>query len=152
MQTVTGQWKALLLCTGPVLVFNVTDYLLLSYMPSRPAGELKCDETHGLLVVLGVMALMMIVQPFAGALSDRIGRRPVIAAACAGLPFLSVPAVPLIRRGSLLAARSAWAPSVCCSSDSRRRCRRRSRPSSGRAPPPDRLNSAHTAPCPGYIL
>ncbi|MFC9081656.1 glycine betaine/L-proline transporter ProP [Streptomyces sp. NPDC057062] len=102
-EMVTGQWKALLLCMGLVLVFNVTDYMLLSYMPSYLTSELKYDETHGLLVVLGVMALMMVVQPFAGALTDRIGRRPLIAAGCAGFLFLSVPAVRLIRQGGLLA-------------------------------------------------
>ncbi|EST24023.1 glycine betaine/L-proline transporter ProP [Streptomyces roseochromogenus] len=102
-EMVAGQWKALLLCMALVLVFNVTDYMLLSYMPSYLTSELKYDETHGLLVVLGVMTLMMIVQPFAGALTDRIGRRPVIAAGCAGFLFLSVPAVLLIRQGSLLA-------------------------------------------------
>ncbi|MYS76988.1 MFS transporter, partial [Streptomyces sp. SID5926] len=32
-EMVTGQWRALLLCVGLVLVFNVTDYMLLSYMP-----------------------------------------------------------------------------------------------------------------------
>ncbi|MQY32841.1 Proline/betaine transporter [Streptomyces sp. RB17] len=100
-EMVAGQWKALLLCMGLVLVFNVTDYMLLSYMPSYLTSELKYDETHGLLVVLGVMALMMIVQPFAGALTDRVGRRPVIAAGCAGFLFLSIPAVLLIRQGSL---------------------------------------------------
>ncbi|MET8412370.1 glycine betaine/L-proline transporter ProP [Streptomyces sp. NPDC005195] len=98
-----GQWRALLLCVGLVLVFNVTDYMLLSYMPSYLTSELKYDETHGLLVVLGVMAVMMVVQPFAGALTDRIGRRPVIAAGCAGFLALSVPAILLIRQGSLLA-------------------------------------------------
>ncbi|CAL9409654.1 Proline_betaine transporter [Streptomyces sp. enrichment culture] len=102
-EMITGQWKALLLCVGLVLVFNVTDYMLLSYMPSYLTSELKYDETHGLLVVLGVMALMMVVQPFAGALTDRVGRRPVIAAGCAGFLLLSVPALLLIREGSLLA-------------------------------------------------
>ncbi|MFE3162002.1 glycine betaine/L-proline transporter ProP [Streptomyces sp. NPDC059224] len=100
-EMITGQWQALLLCMALVLVFNVTDYMLLSYMPSYLTSELKYDETHGLLVVLAVMTLMMIVQPFAGALTDRVGRRPVIAAGCAGFLFLSVPAVLLIRQGGL---------------------------------------------------
>ncbi|WHM33219.1 glycine betaine/L-proline transporter ProP [Streptomyces sp. BPPL-273] len=102
-EMVTGQWRALLLCVGLVLVFNVTDYMLLSYMPSYLTSELEYDETHGLLVVLAVMALMMVVQPFAGALTDRVGRRPVIAAGCAGFLLLSVPALLLIRDGSLVA-------------------------------------------------
>ncbi|MGW3953329.1 glycine betaine/L-proline transporter ProP [Streptomyces sp. NPDC004752] len=102
-EMVTGQWRTLLLCMALVLVFNVTDYMLLSYMPSYLTSELKYDETHGLLVVLGVMTLMMIVQPFAGALTDRIGRRPVIATGCAGFLLLSIPSLLLIRQGSLLA-------------------------------------------------
>ncbi|KJK41356.1 MFS transporter [Streptomyces variegatus] len=102
-EMVTGQWRALLLCVGLVLVFNVTDYMLLSYMPSYLTGQLHYDETHGLLVVLGVMAVMMIAQPFVGALTDRVGRRPVIATGCAGFLLLSVPALLLIRQGSLLA-------------------------------------------------
>lgn len=102
-EMITGQWKPLLLCMALVLVYNVTDYMLLSYMPSYFTSELKYDETHGLMVVLAVMVLMMVVQPFAGALTDRIGRRPVIAAGCAGFLFLSVPALLLIRQGSLLA-------------------------------------------------
>ncbi|MDI3405893.1 glycine betaine/L-proline transporter ProP [Streptomyces cavernicola] len=102
-EMVTGQWRALLLCVGLVLVFNVTDYMLLSYMPSYLTSELNYDSTHGLLVVLGVMALMMVVQPFAGRLTDRVGRRPVIAFGCAGFLLLSVPALLLIRQGSLLA-------------------------------------------------
>lgn len=102
-EMVTGQWRALLLCVGLVLVFNVTDYMLLSYMPSYLTGQLHYDETHGLLVVLGVMAAMMIAQPLVGALTDRVGRRPVIATGCAGFLLLSVPALLLIREGSLLA-------------------------------------------------
>ncbi|MFB6956679.1 MFS transporter [Streptomyces sp. NPDC056309] len=102
-EMIVGQWRAMLLCVGLVLIFNVTDYMLLSYMPSYLTSVLKYDETHGLVVVLGVMALMMIVQPFAGALTDRVGRRPVIAVGCAGFLFLSIPALLLIRQGSLAA-------------------------------------------------
>ncbi|MFF0158066.1 glycine betaine/L-proline transporter ProP [Streptomyces sp. NPDC005263] len=102
-EMIVGQWRALLLCVGLVLVFNVTDYMLLSYMPSYLTSELRYDETHGLLVVLVVMALMMVAQPFAGALTDRVGRRPVIAAGCVGFLLLSVPALLLIRQGSLTA-------------------------------------------------
>ncbi|MFF9480036.1 glycine betaine/L-proline transporter ProP [Streptomyces sp. NPDC014733] len=102
-EMIFGQWRTMLLCVGLVLVFNVTDYMLLSYMPSYLTSELKYDETHGLLVVLAVMVVMMGVQPFAGRLSDRFGRRPVMAAGCAGFLLLSVPALLLIRQGSLLA-------------------------------------------------
>ncbi|WP_443074046.1 glycine betaine/L-proline transporter ProP [Streptomyces sp. NBC_01456] len=102
-EMIFGQWRSMLLCIGLVLVFNVTDYMLLSYMPSYLTSELKYDETHGLLVVLAVMVLMMGVQPLAGRLTDRFGRRPVIGAGCVGFLVLSVPALLLIRQGSLVA-------------------------------------------------
>nr|WP_272919807.1 glycine betaine/L-proline transporter ProP [Streptomyces sp. SID5468] len=96
-----GQWRAMLLCVALVLVFNVTDYMLLSYMPSYLTGQLHYGATHGLIVVLVVMVVMMAVQPLAGRLSDRFGRRPVIGAGCAGFLLLSIPALLLIRQGSL---------------------------------------------------
>ncbi|WP_229898305.1 glycine betaine/L-proline transporter ProP [Streptomyces finlayi] len=102
-ETVVGQWRTMLLCIGLVLVFNVTNYMLLSYMPTYLTEQLKYDPTHGLLIILCVMAFMMCVQPFAGMLSDRWGRRPIIAVGCAGFLVLSVPALLLIREGSLLA-------------------------------------------------
>ncbi|GAA3489708.1 MULTISPECIES: glycine betaine/L-proline transporter ProP [Streptomyces] len=102
-ETVVGQWRTMLLCVGLVLVFNVTNYMLLSYMPTYLTEQLEYDPTHGLLIILCVMAFMMCVQPFAGLLSDRFGRRPVIAVGCAGFLVLSVPALLLIQQGSLAA-------------------------------------------------
>ncbi|WP_269854184.1 glycine betaine/L-proline transporter ProP [Streptomyces sp. RPT161] len=100
-EILVGQWRAMLLCVALVLVFNVTDYMLLSYMPSYLSGQLHYDASHGLVVVLVVMVLMMAVQPFAGRLSDRFGRRPVIGLGCLGFLVLSIPALLLIRQGSL---------------------------------------------------
>ncbi|MGW5821471.1 MFS transporter, partial [Streptomyces noursei] len=94
-EMIFGQWRAMLLCVGLVLVFNVTDYMLLSYLPSYLTSELKYDETHGLMVILVVMVAMMCVQPFVGKLSDRFGRRPIIATGCVGFLVLSVPALLL---------------------------------------------------------
>jgi hypothetical protein len=76
---------------GLVRIFNVTDCRLLSCMPGRLASELHSDETLA-LVVLGV-----IVQPLAGALSDRVDSSLGDAAGCAGF-FLHVPALLLIRQ------------------------------------------------------
>ncbi|MEU6577382.1 MFS transporter [Streptomyces sp. NPDC046805] len=101
-EMVVGQWKTLILCMALVLVYNVTDYMLLSYMPTYLTSELKYDETHSLIVSLLVMAGMMVVQPFAGRLTDRVGVKPVIAAGCAGFLALSIPALLLIREGSML--------------------------------------------------
>jgi MHS family proline/betaine transporter-like MFS transporter len=101
-KTLLAQWKPLLLCVGLVLVFNVTDYMALSYLPSYLSATLHFDESHGLFLVLIVMVLMMPMTLAAGRLSDAIGRKPVMLAGCVGLFALSIPALLLIRTGDTL--------------------------------------------------
>ena len=101
-QLLAQQWKPLLLCVGLVLIFNVTDYMALSYLPSYLSATLHFDETHGLFLVLLVMLLMMPMTLYAGHLSDRFGRKPVLLSGCVGLFMLSIPALLLIRTGDTL--------------------------------------------------
>jgi MHS family proline/betaine transporter-like MFS transporter len=101
-KTLLAQWKPLLLCVGLVLVFNVTDYMALSYLPSYLSATLHFNESHGLFLVLIVMVLMMPMTLAAGRLSDAIGRKPVMLAGCVGLFALSIPALLLIRTGDTL--------------------------------------------------
>ncbi|MDN8039115.1 glycine betaine/L-proline transporter ProP [Burkholderia vietnamiensis] len=96
------QWRPLLQCVGLVLIFNVTDYMALSYLPNYLSATLHFNETHGLFMVLIVMLLMMPMTLYAGHLSDRIGRKPVMMFGCVGLLVLSVPALMLIRTGGML--------------------------------------------------
>ncbi|BDZ50008.1 hypothetical protein GCM10025867_22490 [Frondihabitans sucicola] len=93
-------WRALLICIGLVLVFNVTDYMLLSYMPTYLTTTLGRDATNGLVLVIVVMVLMMAVIGLGGRLSDRFGRRPVLFAGCLGFLFLSWPALKLVQTDS----------------------------------------------------
>ncbi|WP_323120786.1 glycine betaine/L-proline transporter ProP [Burkholderia alba] len=101
-ETLLRNWHALLLCVGLVLVFNVADYMALSYLPSYLSSTLHFDEAHGLALVLIVMVLMMPMTLAAGRLSDRVGRKPVMLAGCIGLFALSIPALLLIRTGATL--------------------------------------------------
>ncbi|MEK6425756.1 MAG: MFS transporter, partial [Burkholderia gladioli] len=94
-----GQWRALLVCVGLVLIFNVTDYMALAYLPNYLSATLHYDETRGLVVVLAVMVLMMPMTLAAGWLSDRVGRRPVMLAGCIGLAVCAIPALLLVRTG-----------------------------------------------------
>ena len=96
------QWKPLLQCVGLVLIFNVTDYMALSYLPSYLSATLHFLESHGLFLVLLVMVLMMPMTLYAGHLSDKVGRKPVMMAGCVGLLVLAVPALMLIRTGGML--------------------------------------------------
>jgi MHS family proline/betaine transporter-like MFS transporter len=102
-ETVVGQGGPMLLCMGLVIVFNVTDYLLLSYMPTYLTANLGFPETSGLLILLVVMVLLTGATLGIGRLSDRVGRRPIILAGCIGFLLLSVPAVLVIQLGTITA-------------------------------------------------
>ncbi|MFD8570088.1 MFS transporter [Streptomyces sp. NPDC059639] len=95
-----GNAGAMATCIALVLVFNVTDYMLLSYMPTFLSEELHYDATHGTIILIGVMLLMMVVQLPMGMANDRFGHRKVIGGACLGFVLLSVPALLLIQAGS----------------------------------------------------
>lgn len=91
----------LLKCIGLVLVFNVSNYMMTSYMPSYLTGVLGVPELTGLLLVMAVMIMMMPLTLLWGHWADRFGRRPVIAFGSAGLVLLSVPCFMLIGSHSL---------------------------------------------------
>ncbi|KVU55004.1 MFS transporter [Burkholderia ubonensis] len=102
-ETLLANWRALLLCVGLVLIFNVTDYMVLSYLPSFMSSTLHFDESHSLVLVLLVMVLMMPMTLAAGRLSDKVGRKPVMLAGCVGLLALSIPSMMLIHTGTTAA-------------------------------------------------
>jgi MHS family proline/betaine transporter-like MFS transporter len=94
------QLRSLLLCVALVVVFNVPDFIVLSYMPSYLAGTLHVAESRALLLSVLVLLVMMATIPWAGALSDRVGRRPMIAGCCVLFLVLSVPCFVAIRTGT----------------------------------------------------
>ncbi|MFG2620389.1 glycine betaine/L-proline transporter ProP [Streptomyces sp. NPDC048507] len=97
------QWPALLLCSCLVGAYGITDYMVLSYLPTYLSDELGYSETHGLLILLAVMVFLMLLISRVGALSDRFGRKPVLMAGMAGFLVLSLPAFLLIGQGSIAA-------------------------------------------------
>ncbi|MEU9477965.1 MFS transporter [Streptomyces sp. NPDC048191] len=98
----TRYWRALLLCLALVAAYNITDYMLLSYMPTYLSDELGYGTDHGLLILLIVMVVQMCVINQVGRLSDRFGRKPLLMAGMLGFLFLSVPSFLLIRQGGVL--------------------------------------------------
>ncbi|MEE1802380.1 MULTISPECIES: glycine betaine/L-proline transporter ProP [unclassified Streptomyces] len=94
-------WPSLILCIALVGAYNITDYMLLSYMPTYLSDQLGYSETHGLLILLGVMVALMLVISQIGKLSDRYGRKPLLMTGMLGFFFLSLPAFLLIKQGSI---------------------------------------------------
>lgn len=99
-ETVRDNWRLILLCIGLVLILNVAYYEVLSYMPSYLTEELGISSTVSLLAIVGVMVGMMAFAPMLGHLSDKMGRRLVLAVACGGFITLSWPAFSLMQTGT----------------------------------------------------
>ncbi|MFV0137347.1 glycine betaine/L-proline transporter ProP [Streptomyces sp. HMX87] len=97
------QWRTLVLCIALVGAYNITDYMLLSYMPTYLSDELDYSETHGLLILVATMVVLMLVVNQVGRLSDRFGRKPLLMTGMLGFFLLSAPAFLLVQQGSLLA-------------------------------------------------
>ncbi|MGD6817224.1 MFS transporter [Metabacillus sp. 113a] len=90
------------LLIGILLVFfyNVTNYMVLSYMPSHLTAVLGYGETNGLLLILIVMCVMIPIVLLMGYFSDRIGGKNIISGGLTGLIIFSVPAFYMIGTGN----------------------------------------------------
>ncbi len=92
-------WRPLLVVGGLVVALNVVNYSLLSYMPTYLQQRIGLSNEEALVVPIIGMVFMMLFLPFAGALSDRIGRRPMWRWSLIGLLLLVVPLYMLIGTG-----------------------------------------------------
>lgn len=99
-ESVFDQSRPLLVCVGLVMIFNVSDYLLLAYTPTYLTEQLQVDQPTALTLVLVVMVLMLGPTLFIGRLSDRIGRRKIAMAGCIGFLVLAVPGFALMEQAT----------------------------------------------------
>lgn len=90
-------------CIGLVLLFNVSNYMMTSYMPSYLTGILGLGKLSSLLLIMVVMFVMMPLTLMSGHWTDKLSRRPVIAAGAIGLIVLAVPCMMLIKSGNMWA-------------------------------------------------
>lgn len=88
---VTNNWRPILTLMALVVALNVVNYTLLQYMPTYLQETLGTPEDKALSIVSIGQVLMMAAIPFSGALSDRIGRKPMWLISLVGLFVLAVP-------------------------------------------------------------
>jgi MHS family proline/betaine transporter-like MFS transporter len=100
-------WKALLFCVGFVVVKSVGHWMLQTFMPSYLQSDLNYNQTQSFQVTVIGFAVIVVLVPFMGMLSDRIGRRPLMIAGCAGFVLLSYPTLILMGSGHFWAAVAA---------------------------------------------
>ncbi|QUH03762.1 MFS transporter [Saccharopolyspora erythraea] len=85
-----------LICGGIVIYSSIGTYVLLTYMPSYLEQNLGMSAATAQAQTFVVGAVLTASIPVAGALSDRLGRRTMLAAAAIGYPVLALPAFWLI--------------------------------------------------------
>ncbi|MFB7630786.1 glycine betaine/L-proline transporter ProP [Streptomyces sp. NPDC056149] len=98
----TRHWQAVLICMGLVLLYNVTNYMVTSYLPTFMTETLGEDPLTAQLLILGTMIVVVLTITTVGRTSDRWGRRPVFMAGSIALIALATPAILLIRAGGIL--------------------------------------------------
>ncbi|EGD54786.1 MFS transporter [Gordonia neofelifaecis] len=101
-------WRPLLICIGLVTLYNVTNYMITAYLPTYFTDVIGRSQLSSDLMVLLSMVVVVLLIVGIGALSDRVGRRPVFAF---GAIAQIVVAVPLFY---LLGLQGIWAPMLAC--------------------------------------
>jgi MHS family proline/betaine transporter-like MFS transporter len=86
-----GYWKPIMQLGGLVVALNVVNYTLLTYMPTYLESEIGLTSDESLIVPIIGMLTMMLFLPFAGRISDRVGRKPLWWFSLAGLFVFGAP-------------------------------------------------------------
>ncbi|AIY49262.2 general substrate transporter [Mycolicibacterium fortuitum subsp. fortuitum DSM 46621 = ATCC 6841 = JCM 6387] len=84
-------WGPVLRLGGLVVALNVVNYTLLTYMPTYLKSTIGLSTDESLVVPIIGMLAMMVFVPFAGHISDRVGRKPMWWFSLIGLFVAGVP-------------------------------------------------------------
>jgi MFS transporter, MHS family, proline/betaine transporter len=89
--TVATHLKDALVCLGLVIYATVAFYVILIYMPTFARTQLQLPLDAAFLAQSISLACMIVLIPLFGALSDRIGRRPIMIGAAVLYIVLAYP-------------------------------------------------------------
>jgi MHS family proline/betaine transporter-like MFS transporter len=81
--TLAAHLKGVLACLGVAASGTISFYVILLYMPTFARTQLHLPLGQAFTAQVIGLACMMVLTPLSGALSDRIGRKPIIIAALA---------------------------------------------------------------------
>ncbi len=93
VRSVLRNWRLVLLGTMMSTMTTVSFYLVTTYTPTFGREVLHLAPTGVLVVTLCVGACNFVVLPLSGALSDRIGRRPILIGCTAAALLTAYPAL-----------------------------------------------------------
>jgi len=103
-ETITHNWQPILQVAGLVIIQNAGFYIVLTYMQTYLSEQLQFSTTSASLSTVLTLLVGMALIPPLGALSDRVGRKPVLMASCVGFALLTYPLFLLMNQGNLYGA------------------------------------------------
>lgn len=101
--------RPLLLASGVTVLYGVSFYMVFTYLNTfvKTVAQVGAGVAFGALITTGAVAIVAL--PITGSLSDRVGRRPVLAFAAIGYLVLTVPVFTWMATGQALAIFVGWA-------------------------------------------
>lgn len=103
----TTSWRPILQVIGLFIVFNVGYYVVFTFLPTYFIKTLEFSKTDAFLsITLASLVALILILPLA-ALSDRIGRRPMLIAGSVAFAVFGYPLFLLLNSGSLIGAIAA---------------------------------------------
>ena len=108
-EAVTTSWRPILQIAGLVVIHNVGFYIVFTFLPSYFTKTLGFTKTDAFVSITVASLVALILIPPLGALSDRIGRKPLLIAGSLAFAVFAYPLFLLLNTGSLAAAIAAHA-------------------------------------------
>jgi MHS family proline/betaine transporter-like MFS transporter len=108
-EAVTTSWRPILQIAGLVVIHNVGFYVVFTFLPSYFTKTLQFTKMDSFVSITVASLVALVLIPPLGALSDRIGRKPLLFAGAGAFAVFAYPLFLLLNTGSLVAAIAAHA-------------------------------------------
>jgi MHS family proline/betaine transporter-like MFS transporter len=106
-EAISTSWRPILQIAGLVVVHNVGFYIVFTYLPTYFTQTLDFTKVDAFVSITVASMVAIILIPPLGALSDRIGRKPLLYTGGIAFAALAYPLFLLLNTGSLAAAVAA---------------------------------------------
>jgi MHS family proline/betaine transporter-like MFS transporter len=104
VSVIRTQWRSIIPVIGIAASGNVVAYTMLSFAPTYLNQTLGFEGAEGSLILFPLYVAAAFIAAFSGALSDKIGRKPMLLVGVLIGGILAVPAFGMMGSGSLAAA------------------------------------------------
>jgi len=108
-EAVTTSWRPILQIGGLVVIHNVGFYIVFTFLPSYFTKTLGFTKTDAFVSITVASLVALILIPPLGALSDRIGRKPLLIVGSLAFAVFAYPLFLMLNAGSLAVAIAAHA-------------------------------------------